>query len=208
MPALPPTAGAGAQVAYACSKGAVLSLSRSLAAAWGKDNIQARGSSAAAWLECMKGPRRRLHPRRCSPWRPTRVLALPHGVPCCVQVNCLVPGAINTGFLDTMLANPKKARGGLAQEQPAAWLKRHALCAPAWLLVALTIECPASHASPPAPQLEYILGRIPTGEQRCQTVEELQFVLALLEPSPTKCSPSCPSRPFARSSPRLQAAWA
>lgn len=65
-----PPAGAGAQVAYSCSKGAVLSLSRSLAAAWGSDNI---------------------------------------------QVNCLVPGAINTGFLDTMLANPKKARGAAAE---------------------------------------------------------------------------------------------
>lgn len=28
---------AGTQVAYACSKGALLSLARSLAAAWGKD---------------------------------------------------------------------------------------------------------------------------------------------------------------------------
>ena len=33
-------AGAGTQVAYAASKGALLSLSRSLAAAWGKDNIK------------------------------------------------------------------------------------------------------------------------------------------------------------------------
>lgn len=50
-------------MAYACSKGALLTLSRSLAAAWGKENI---------------------------------------------QVNCLVPGAINSPFLNTMLANPTK----------------------------------------------------------------------------------------------------
>ncbi|KAL4436582.1 hypothetical protein ABPG75_003721 [Micractinium tetrahymenae] len=47
--------GFGAQVAYCASKGALLPLSKSLAVAWGKDNI---------------------------------------------QVNCLLPGAINTPFLD------------------------------------------------------------------------------------------------------------
>ncbi|PSC68695.1 2-deoxy-D-gluconate 3-dehydrogenase [Micractinium conductrix] len=87
------TRSAGAQVAYACSKGAVLSLGRSLAAAWGKDNI---------------------------------------------QVNSLVPGAINTGFLDVMLANPRKleyilgriplGRLGIAQDMvgPALFLASHA----------------------------------------------------------------------------------
>lgn len=87
------TRSAGTQVAYACSKGAVLPLARSLAAAWGKDNI---------------------------------------------QVNTLVPGAINTPFLDVMLANPKKlayilgriplGRLGVAEDMvgPALFLCSHA----------------------------------------------------------------------------------
>jgi NAD(P)-dependent dehydrogenase (short-subunit alcohol dehydrogenase family) len=87
------TRGAGAQVAYACSKGAVLPLSRSLASSWGKDNI---------------------------------------------QVNTLVPGAINTPFLNVMLANPRKleyilgriplGRLGVAEDMvgPALFLCSHA----------------------------------------------------------------------------------
>lgn len=85
--------GAGTQVAYACSKGALLPLARSLAAAWGRDNI---------------------------------------------QVNTLLPGAINTPFLNTMLANPKKleyilgriplGRLGVASDMvgPALFLSSHA----------------------------------------------------------------------------------
>ncbi|PRW44575.1 2-deoxy-D-gluconate 3-dehydrogenase [Chlorella sorokiniana] len=55
--------GFGAQVAYCASKGALLPLSKSLAVAWGKENI---------------------------------------------QVNCLLPGAINTPFLDTVLNTQEK----------------------------------------------------------------------------------------------------
>lgn len=85
--------GAGTQVAYAASKGALLPLARSLASAWGKDNI---------------------------------------------QVNTLLPGAINTPFLNTMLANPRKleyilgriplGRIGVAQDMvgPALFLASHA----------------------------------------------------------------------------------
>lgn len=42
-PLLRSPAGAGTQIAYACSKGALLPMARSLAAAWGKDNIQVGG---------------------------------------------------------------------------------------------------------------------------------------------------------------------
>ena len=47
-PARPRPAGAGTQVAYACSKGGVLALAKSLAAAWGRHNIQVRWERAGS----------------------------------------------------------------------------------------------------------------------------------------------------------------
>ncbi|PRW44424.1 2-deoxy-D-gluconate 3-dehydrogenase [Chlorella sorokiniana] len=66
----------GAQVAYCASKGALLPLSKSLAVAWGKENI---------------------------------------------QVNCLLPGAINTPFLDTVV-NTKDKLDYLMDRIPAGRL--------------------------------------------------------------------------------------
>lgn len=82
----------------AASKGALLPLSRSLASAWGKDNIQVcRGSLQPLWKSCARWNMVLDFTRAC-----------PHLAPLPCQVNTLLPGAINTPFLNTMLANPRK----------------------------------------------------------------------------------------------------
>ena len=98
-------------MAYAASKGALLPLARSLASAWGKDNIQVGGvggwgpsraaSSCAARLQ---------HSGRKAAGGTAHADRTPAASPLspAPQVNTLLPGAINTPFLDTMLANPKK----------------------------------------------------------------------------------------------------
>lgn len=79
-------AGFGAQVAYCASKGALLPLSKSLAVAWGPDNIQASTGQAGGQKRGgrheqarMTGTRTLAHHRRICP-------------PPWLQVNCLLPG--------------------------------------------------------------------------------------------------------------------
>ncbi|KAI7837634.1 hypothetical protein COHA_008558 [Chlorella ohadii] len=77
----------GGKVAYCASKGALLPLSKSLAVAWGKDNI---------------------------------------------QVNCLLPGAINTPFLDTVV-NTKDKLDYLMDRIPAGKLAYSRFTGSLWL---------------------------------------------------------------------------
>ncbi|KAL4420621.1 hypothetical protein ABPG75_010277 [Micractinium tetrahymenae] len=86
--------GFGAQVPYGTSKGALLPMAKSLAVAWGKDSIQARTSLLCARVAFDQFE---LSDRLRVVWGKANI-----------QVNVLIPGAINTPFLDSVLNTPEK----------------------------------------------------------------------------------------------------
>eukprot|EP00887_Chlorella_sp_A99_P004911 scaffold4.g4911.t1 len=116
--------GFGPQVAYCASKGALLPLAKSLAAAWGKDNI---------------------------------------------RVNCLVPGAINTPFLDQARGHARAAGGASPPLPPppraparrAPFRPAPSRRKPADIVRCVVRRAPLLQVVTTEEKLRYLMGRIP-----------------------------------------------